>query len=73
MGVAHGIIEKSGAFFSYGGERLGQGRNNAKAFLKENQQLASAILGETLHAAGVTATEGIEEIAPEAEEAPAKA
>ncbi len=53
MGVAHGIVDKSGAFFSYGGERLGQGRNNSKLFLKENKDIAQAILGETLHAAGV--------------------
>lgn len=74
MGVAHGVIDKSGAFFSYGGERLGQGRNNAKAFLKENSQMANTILNETLHAAGVTVAQGIDEIASvEAEETPAKA
>ena len=36
LGIEHGIVQKSGAFFSYDGERLGQGRNNAKAFLREN-------------------------------------
>ncbi|MBE0429609.1 MAG: recombinase RecA [Thermoleophilia bacterium] len=74
MGVAHGVVEKSGAFFSYSGERLGQGRANAKAFLKENEQLANSILSETLHAAGVTLAQGIEEmIAAESKETPAKA
>ena len=34
LGIEHGIVQKSGAFFSYDGERLGQGRNNAKAFLR---------------------------------------
>ena len=53
MGVAHGIISKSGAYFSYGDERLGQGRNNAKEFLKENPDLAENILNEVLHAAGI--------------------
>jgi len=43
QGVERNIIEKSGTWFSYGGERLGQGRENAKAFLKQNQQLTSAI------------------------------
>ncbi|MHB0915696.1 MAG: recombinase RecA [Thermoleophilia bacterium] len=54
MGVAHGIISKSGAYFSYGEERLGQGRNNSKEFLKENPEVTEAILKEVLHAAGVT-------------------
>ena len=39
MGVAHGIVDKSGAYFSYGDERLGQGRNNVKAFLKKTRGL----------------------------------
>ena len=37
------IIEKSGAWFAYGGERLGQGRENAKQFLKENPEIYKAI------------------------------
>jgi len=57
MGVAHGIIEKSGAFFSYEGERLGQGRNNAKAFLKENPELAQDILNKVLQAVGIEVSE----------------
>jgi recombination protein RecA len=36
LGIEHDIVTKSGSFFSYGDERLGQGRNNAKAFLREN-------------------------------------
>jgi recombination protein RecA len=43
LGIEHGIVQKSGAFFSYDGERLGQGRNNAKAFLRENASVASEI------------------------------
>src|SRR5262245_47202415 len=43
QGVERRIIEKSGTWFSYGGERLGQGRENAKAFLKQNTEMASAI------------------------------
>src|SRR5207245_11634853 len=43
LGIEHGIVQKSGAFFSYDGERLGQGRNNAKAFLRENPSIAQAI------------------------------
>ena len=43
QGVERKIIEKSGTWFSYGGERLGQGRENAKAFLKQNPEMAAGI------------------------------
>ena len=40
MGVKAGLIEKSGSWFSYGDERIGQGRENAKTYLKEHRQVA---------------------------------
>ena len=40
MGVKAGVVEKSGSWFSYGDERIGQGRENAKTFLKENPDIA---------------------------------
>src|SRR5436305_12237982 len=43
IGVEKRIIEKSGAWFAYGGERLGQGRENAKQFLKDNPEVHKAI------------------------------
>ncbi len=43
LGVKAGIVEKSGAWFSYDSQRLGQGRENAKLFLKENPEIAAAI------------------------------
>ena len=43
LGVEHGIIQKSGAWFSYGGSKLGQGRDAVKRVLKENQELAEEI------------------------------
>ncbi len=43
LGVKAGIVEKSGAWISYEGDRIGQGRENAKAFLKENPKIAAAI------------------------------
>ncbi|MEO7157285.1 MAG: recombinase RecA [Vicinamibacterales bacterium] len=43
IAVEHKIIEKSGAWFAYGGERLGQGRENVKAYLKEHIELRSTI------------------------------
>ena len=43
LGVKAGVVEKSGAWFSYDGNRIGQGRENAKAYLKENPKVAAAI------------------------------
>ena len=43
LGVKANIVEKSGAWFSYDGQRIGQGRENTKAFLKENPKIAAAI------------------------------
>ena len=39
IGVEHDIIEKSGSWFSYGGRKLGQGRDAVKAILKDNPEL----------------------------------
>jgi recombination protein RecA len=43
LGLEHDVVKKSGSFFSYGEERLGQGRNAAKAFLKEHPEIAREI------------------------------
>ena len=43
LGVKAGIIEKSGAWFSYDGQRIGQGRENSKLFLKDNPKMASEL------------------------------
>ena len=43
LGVKAGVVEKSGAWFSYGDERIGQGRENAKSFLRENTSIAFEI------------------------------
>jgi recombination protein RecA len=43
LGVRAGLVEKSGAWFSYDGQRIGQGRENAKTFLKENPDMARAL------------------------------
>ena len=40
LGVNAGVVEKSGAWYSYGDERIGQGRENAKIFLSENEDIA---------------------------------
>jgi len=49
MALEHGLIQKSGSFFSYGETRLGQGRNNTKEFLRDNPELA-AELEKKIHA-----------------------
>ena len=46
LGVKHGLIEKSGAWYSYKGERIGQGKENARAFLQENPKTAEAVEAE---------------------------
>ena len=43
LGVKAGVVEKSGAWYSYGDERIGQGRENAKVYLRENTKVAFAI------------------------------
>jgi recombination protein RecA len=43
LGVKAGVVEKSGAWFSYDSQRIGQGRENAKAFLKSNPDVAAEI------------------------------
>src|SRR5215211_5878565 len=52
LGLEHDIVQKSGSFFSYGEERLGQGRNNAKAYLRENPGKAREIEGRIYEAVG---------------------
>jgi len=43
LGVKAGVVEKSGSWYSYGDERIGQGRENAKLYLKSNPTVATAI------------------------------
>jgi recombination protein RecA len=43
LGVDKGLLEKSGTWISYGGERLGQGRENARVFLRENKDIRSKL------------------------------
>lgn len=55
LGVNAGIVEKSGAWFSYGDQRIGQGRENSKIFLKENPDLAKKIEQQIRANAGLVA------------------
>jgi recombination protein RecA len=53
LGIEHNVVTKSGSFFSYGEERLGQGRNNAKAFLDEHADTAKEIENKVYDALGL--------------------
>jgi recombination protein RecA len=53
LGVKAGIVEKSGAWFSYDGQRIGQGRENAKAFLAQNPDIANKIEAQVRQNAGL--------------------
>jgi recombination protein RecA len=55
LGVTAGVVEKSGAWFSYGGERIGQGRENAKNFLKQHPEVAEEIERKIRENAGLIA------------------
>ncbi|HCM83317.1 MAG TPA: recombinase RecA, partial [Rhodospirillaceae bacterium] len=55
LGVAAGVVEKSGAWFSYGDQRIGQGRENAKQFLADNPETANAIEARVRDNAGLVA------------------
>ena len=54
LGVEHKIIEKSGSWFSYAGDRIGQGRENAKRFLQEHPALTNEIEGKLRATLGMT-------------------
>jgi recombination protein RecA len=55
LAAIHNIVEKSGAWFSYKGERIGQGRENAKQFLKDNKDITNKIEQEVRKKVGLTA------------------
>jgi recombination protein RecA len=60
LGVKAGIVEKSGAWFSYGSQRIGQGRENSKQFLRENPKIAKEIEGRIRENAGLVASAMLE-------------
>ena len=53
LGVDNGVIRKSGAWYTYGSDQLGQGKENARTFLKDNPELAEEIENKILAALGV--------------------
>jgi recombination protein RecA len=61
LGVKAGIVEKSGAWFSYNSQRLGQGRENAKQFLRDNPEMADEIELALRQNAGLIAEKFLED------------
>jgi recombination protein RecA len=55
LGVANGIVEKSGAWYSYGSDRIGQGRDNVREFLRNNPDIADAIENAVREGVGLAA------------------
>ena len=71
LGVTAGVVEKSGSWFSYNGERIGQGRENAKNFLRQNADVANSIESTIRSNAGLLAaalTNATEKEEPEGDE-----
>jgi recombination protein RecA len=69
LGVKAGVVEKSGAWFSFDSVRLGQGRENAKAFLKTNPEMADKIEHAIRENAGLIAERILENASPSDEDA----
>ena len=67
LGVKAGIVEKSGAWFSCNSQRLGQGRENAKLFLRDNPDLAREIELALRQNAGLIAEKFLQNGGPEAD------
>jgi recombination protein RecA len=72
LGVKAGVVEKSGSWFSYDSQRIGQGRENAKTFLKENPDIAAKIEAAVRGNSGVIA-EKIDQGEPEEDDEAAEA
>jgi recombination protein RecA len=61
IGSENGIIDKSGAWYSFNGDRIGQGRENAKEYLRENSEIAQAIEGKIREKFGVATSTAVAE------------
>jgi len=66
IGIEHRVVEKSGAWFSYGDLRIGQGRENAKQFFRDNPDLAAEVENKIREKLGLPALDLVETGAPKA-------
>jgi recombination protein RecA len=73
LGVAGNIVEKSGAWYAYKGEKIGQGRDNSREFLKENPELAIEIENKVRESLGIRLIQTTAVEKPEKAEKPDKA
>ena len=60
MGVAHNVVDKSGAWYSFDSERIGQGRENAKAFLMEQPEILETIRLKVMEKVGLVTTPNVD-------------
>jgi recombination protein RecA len=67
LGIENDIVTKSGSFFSYGDERIGQGRNNAKIYLTEHPEVMMEIQEKIYTALGINRDETVKPIVPDAQ------
>ncbi len=63
LGTKFNVVKKSGTWYSYDGERMGQGRENSKKFLHENPEIREKIRDEIIKASGIDSSEKAEELA----------
>jgi len=73
LGVQHKLVEKSGAWYAYKGNKIGQGKDNAREFLREHPEVALEIENKVREAVGVALLGGSEKTAAKAERVIAKA
>jgi recombination protein RecA len=66
VAVDHGVVKKSGAWYTYDDDQLGQGRENAKRFLRENPELAMQLQARVFEAVGLVDDEDPEHEGAEA-------
>jgi recombination protein RecA len=71
LGLKAGVVEKSGAWFSYDSQRLGQGRENAKTFLKQHPEIAGKIEAAIRQNAGLIAEKILGPTEPEEDDSDA--
>jgi recombination protein RecA len=62
LAVLHNVVEKSGAWYSYAGERIGQGRENVRTFLKDNKDVYSRVDADVRRKLGIGAASGTPEV-----------
>src|SRR5688572_4777213 len=66
LGVLHGVVEKTGAWYTYGKDRIGQGKDNARDYLKQNPEMSQEIEGKIRAAVGVGGAQAAKEAAKDA-------